>query len=147
MPSKGVVNVSVTLKVTNNYANGSRTIACDKPVWDPWAGWTYVPSTCNQTINYYVNEGHLWVENDASALKVTSSAGSVKLSKQNESSADFKAYKLTFPKIFKGQTRTVTATYSIKSGAPRSVRRHTYQRRVSEILMRSRNRSTPRASR
>ncbi len=120
VPSKGVVDVSVTLKVKNNVANGSQSVACSKPVWDDWLGWTYVPGTCKQTINYYVNQSYLWVENDATHVKVTSNGGSVKLTKATSTNIDFKSYKLTFPRIFKGQTRTITATYTIKSGAPRS---------------------------
>src|SRR6185369_2186618 len=95
VPSKGVVNVSVTLKVKNNVANGSQSVACSKPVWDEWLGWTYVPSTCKQTINYYVNQSYLWVENDATHVKVTSNGGSVKLTTATSTNPDYKSYKLT----------------------------------------------------
>ena len=69
---------------------------------------------------YYVNNDWLWVEKGATNLKLTSSAGTVKKSKSKSSTADFTLYKVTFPRIFNGQTRTIKATYTIKSAKPRS---------------------------
>ena len=63
----------------------------------------------------------LWVEDEATQLKAKSPAGTVKLSKQKESVDGYKLYKVTFPQILKGQTRTITATYVIKGGAARAV--------------------------
>jgi hypothetical protein len=52
-------------------------------------------------------------------LKVTSNGGPVKLTTDSKTK-DFRSYKVTFPRIFNGQARTITATYVLRGGAPRS---------------------------
>src|SRR5262245_799322 len=119
VPAKGLVQVKVNVNVTNRIPSTTTTVPCSKWEWSDYVGWHLVPDVCKATQGYYINKGYLWVEKGASNLKVTSSAGKV-TAKKSKSTADFQSYDLTFPRILKGQTRTVVATYVIKGGAPRT---------------------------
>jgi hypothetical protein len=57
----------------------------------------------------------MWVPTQATNIKASSNAGSVKQSVFT-TNAYGRELKLTFPKLFYGKTRTVTATYSIPAG-------------------------------
>jgi hypothetical protein len=119
VPARGLVRVTVKEKVTNRIPNTTSSYDCSTSYYDYWYGWITVPKTCTSTTRFYLNEAYLWVEAAAKQLKVTSDAGSVKLT-ADKRTKDFRSYKLTFPKIFKGQTRTITARYVLRGGAPRS---------------------------
>ncbi len=119
VPEKGHIQVTVVLKVTNKIASTTKSYDCPYEYWSYETGWTIVSRTCSSTTRYYVNEAWVWVEAAAKDLKVTSDAGSVKLTK-DKGTDSFRSYKVTFPRIYKGKTRTITATYTIPGGAPRS---------------------------
>ena len=121
VPAKGIVNVQVTLKVKNNIPASVTQYSCDKGYVDPWYGtWVSNWTTCDQKTDYYVNTVRLWTEKGITNLKITSDGGAVRRKAATTSSTAYNAYDLTFPRIFKGHTRTVTASYTIKGGAARS---------------------------
>lgn len=120
VPDDGEVRVKVTQKVTNRIPNTTESYDCSYQYFDYWDySWVTVPRTCSNTTRYYVNDAYLWVEAGAKDLKVTSNGGSVKV-KKDGTTDNFRSYALTFPRIYNGQTRTITATYTIPGGAPRS---------------------------
>ena len=67
------------------------------------------------TTYYYWNATSIAVEKQASAVKVTSNAGAVS---QSTTSTDnyYRYIRLTYPNVYYGQTRVVTATYTIPAG-------------------------------
>jgi len=99
---KAQVDVTVQIKVKNNIP--PKTESCG-----------YL---CTKTINTYVNTTFIQVPVEASAVAVKSNAGTVKQSVE-KSYAFSRVLRLTYPSLWYGQTRTVTATYSIP-GAPGS---------------------------
>lgn len=94
VPSQGVITVTLTLSIHNT-----------KPDTVTPAGSTY----------YYWNATAIAVEKEAGAVKVTSNAGGVA---QTTTGTDqyYRYIKLTYPNVYYGQTRVVTATYSIPAG-------------------------------
>jgi hypothetical protein len=122
VPSKGIVNVDITLKVTNQLANSSRRIPCDKPVWDDVLGWITEPGTCKQTVQYYMDSTYVWIEKGAKNLKLTSPAGKVTKKKSTGAKPGdgYTPFDVKYPRIFNGQTRTIKVSYTLKGGAPRS---------------------------
>lgn len=122
-PDKGRIRVTVTSKVTNAIPSTTSSYDCSYQYYDYYFGFITIPRTCSTTTRYYVNQTSLWVESAAKDLKVTSNGGSVKL-KSASKIEGYRSYDVTFPKIFKGQTRTITATYTIPGGAPRSATSH-----------------------
>src|SRR5690349_4028495 len=119
VPSKGLVRVSVSQKVRNSIPNSSSSYDCSTSYFDYYYGYITIPKTCTSTTRFYVNETYLWVEAGAKELRVTSDGGAVKLT-VDKRTKDFRSYKVTFPKIFNGATRTITARYVLRGGAPRS---------------------------
>jgi len=94
VPSKSVITVTVKLSIYNG-----------KPDTVTSTGSTY----------YYWNATSIAVENEAGPVKVTSNAGGVS---QTTTSTDqyYRYIKLIYPNVYYGQTRVVTATYSIPAG-------------------------------
>jgi hypothetical protein len=119
MPDKGLIRVSVTLKVTNRVPSTVSSYDCSYQYYDYWYGWMTIPKTCSSTTRYYVNETSLWVESGARQVRVTTNGGKAKLTPDKKTES-FRSYKVTFPKIFNGQTRTLKATYVLRGGTPRS---------------------------
>lgn len=119
LPDKGYVRVAVTQSITNRIPDTQSPYACMEYFYDPYFGYTPYSSTCWRTTNYFVNYAWLWVEAGATQLKVTANGEAVTLAKSTSTTA-LRSYKVTFPEIFNGQTRTITATYIIPGGTPRS---------------------------
>jgi hypothetical protein len=93
-PARNQIRVTVTSKLTNR-----------------------IPSTA--TTYFYLDRTRIWVEAGATRLKVTSNGGAVKL-KLFKKDKYLRAYDVTFPRILVGQTRTITTTYVLPGGKPRS---------------------------
>jgi hypothetical protein len=91
-PEKGAIDVTIRLSIRNS-----------KP--DSSCGW-------GCTTRYHYNEAQIVVEAEAGAVKVTSDAGAVKQSVQ-KTTKYYRYVHLTYPRVYYGQTRTVTATYRI----------------------------------
>jgi hypothetical protein len=122
-PAKGLINVSITLKVTNQTPDSYDPYVCTEYVYDPYYGPIPYTSTCTRTTRYYLTETSVVLESTASGVKATSSAGKVTARREASTAGPpsaFTGWTLTFPKIFNGQTRTITLTYTIHAGAARS---------------------------
>ena len=122
-PAKGLINVSITLKVTNNTPDGIEFYPCIQYEYDPYWGNLPYSTTCSRTTRYYLTQTQFLVEAGASNLKATSSAGKVKVAGEKPTAGPpsaFKVYTATFPKIFDGQTRTIQINYLIGAGDARS---------------------------
>ena len=122
-PDKGRISVEVAMKVTNAVPSTTTSYDCSYQYYDYYFGFITIPRTCSSTTRYFINETYLWVESNAKGLKVTSNGGSVKLANDSKIQG-YRSYKVTFPKIFNGQTRTITAKYTIPGGVPRSATTH-----------------------
>ncbi|MGH2511698.1 MAG: hypothetical protein ACRDGQ_03320, partial [Candidatus Limnocylindrales bacterium] len=118
-PAQGYVAVTITEKITNHIPSTKSSYACVQYYNDPYYGLLPYETTCTETTTYYVNSGWLFIERGVSRLKVTANGQAVTLSK-GEVTANYVLYKVTFPKTYYGQTRTILATYRIPGGAPRS---------------------------
>lgn len=94
VPSKRVITVTVRLSIYNG-----------KPDTTTSTGVTY----------YYWNVTSIAVEKEAGAVKVTSNAGAVSQS-TTKTDKYYRYIKLTYPNVYYGQTRVVTATYTIPAG-------------------------------
>jgi hypothetical protein len=94
VPSNNVITVTLKLSIYNG-----------KPDTVTATGSTY----------YYWNATSIAVEKEAGAVKVSSNAGGVA---QTTTSSDkyYRYIKLIYPDVYYGQTRVVTATYSIPAG-------------------------------
>jgi hypothetical protein len=94
VPSQNVITVTVKLSIYNG-----------KPDTVTSTGSTY----------YYWNATSIAVEKEAGPVNVTSNAGGVA---QTTTSSDkyYRYIKFTYPNVYYGQTRVVTATYSIPAG-------------------------------
>jgi hypothetical protein len=119
VPGKGLVKVGVTYKVRNDIPDEVESYACSESYFDPYFGWTTYPSICTRTIRTYITSAYLVLESDAAKLKVTVGGRKAKIRKV-DSTGGFATYKVTIPKTYLGQTRTIKASYVIKSGPPRS---------------------------
>ena len=118
-PAHGVIKVTADIKVTNQTRNRVESYACTQYQYDPWLGYVPYATTCTRTITYYLTGTSVWVENEATAIKVTSSGGAVSVKKAAPGSG-FRRLDVTFAKLWYGQTRKLHVTYSIPGSKPRS---------------------------
>jgi hypothetical protein len=94
VPSKNLIEVTLKLSIYNG-----------KPNTVTSTGTTY----------YYWNGTDIAVEREASAITVTSNAGGV--SQTTKATDNYYRYiRLAYPNVYYGQTRVVTATYTIPAG-------------------------------
>lgn len=119
VPSKGIIKVTIDLRVVNHIPSTTEYVACTKYEYDLYYGLIPYTSTCPQTTNYYVNDTAAWIEDGASNLAVKADSGSVTRSVRKHQDG-YTQLKLSFAKIFKGHTRKLHITYTIRSGRPRS---------------------------
>jgi hypothetical protein len=118
VPDKGWVDVSITLKITNETADTYESYPCIEYSYDPYWGLTPYSSTCTRTKQWYISETSLYTELGADAVKATSPSGKVKLHRELTGITDTVAhYTLTFPRAFYGQTRTIKVTYRLNGRA------------------------------
>jgi hypothetical protein len=68
---------------------------------------------------FYYDSTSLWVEAEATGIRITSSSGSVTVTKRTLD-GHFRRLDLSFSSLFYGQTRTLHVTYTIPGGKPRS---------------------------
>jgi hypothetical protein len=92
VPSTRTINVTIRLSIYNSKPNTSCGPSC--------------------TNRWYQTVTEIAVQAEAGSVKVTSNAGSVKQTLL-EKTRYFRFIKLTYPPVYYGQTRIVTATYSI----------------------------------
>ena len=116
-PAKGVLRVTVTLKVTNRTPDTSQPYTCVK-YSDDWLPIPYV-DTCYNTTRYYITTASAVVENEARALRAVSRGEPLEVS-AGSGAASYRVATVTFPELYYGQSRTIRLTYTIKGGAPRS---------------------------
>ena len=124
VPNKGFVDVSIALNVTNHTPDEVTTYACDEIGYDYYYGAYTIPKTCTHRTRYYINSTSLVLESQASNLTANTSAGKAKLHPQNVSLPDatnvYRSYEVTFPNLYRNQTRTIRIHYRIYGGSPRS---------------------------
>jgi hypothetical protein len=121
VPAKGLIEVSINLKVTNHTQDTYETYPCIEYYDDPYWGLTPYSSTCSSTKRWYVDATSLFAEVGASNLRATSAAGKVKVQRGSTGPTDtISPYTLTFPRIYNGQTRTIKVSYVLRAGAARS---------------------------
>jgi hypothetical protein len=100
---KNEIDVTVTYTIKNSVNSKVSTVDCGS-YW-----------ICTQTTRYYYDTAYVEVDAAAGNVSVTSNAGSVKQSAYDESSQS-RILKLTYPPVWYGQTRVVTAKYTIPAG-------------------------------
>jgi hypothetical protein len=118
-PAAGRIDVAIDVTVHNSTANTVEYVSCTEWYYDYYLGYYPVYTTCPQTTRYYISNTYLWLERGANGFKVTADHGSAKVSLDKRGDS-FDGYKVSFAKIFNGQTRRLHITYRIPSGAPRS---------------------------
>jgi hypothetical protein len=101
--AKSQIDVTATYTIKNTTPSHVKTVDC----YQYW--------TCTQTTSYYFDKTYFIVDFASGPIAVTSNAGKVQQAVDSETSAG-RVIKLTFPPVWYGQTRTVTATYSIPAG-------------------------------
>lgn len=119
VPEKGVLKVTINLRVRNEIPSGSEWYPCPEWVYDPWLGYYPVPSTCRRPIHYYINETYVWLERSARNIRITADRGAV--SRRVEQRGEtIVVYRISFQSLFRGQTRSIRITYEVPGGKPRS---------------------------
>jgi hypothetical protein len=118
-PAAAVIHVSIDKRITNSIVPSSRAVECTRRVYRSGRGWTSVRGTCRQAIDSYVDSAYVWVEKGARDLQFSTTGGTVGHA-VDRSSANFTAFRLTFPRVHEGQSRTVQINYDLAGGAPRS---------------------------
>jgi hypothetical protein len=103
---KNEIDVTVTYTIKNSTSSKVKTVDCG----DYWI--------CTQTTSFYYDTTYVEVDAAGSDVSVTSNAGKVSQAVYEETS-DSRILKLTYPPVWYGQTRVVTAKYAIPAG-PRS---------------------------
>jgi hypothetical protein len=119
VPSKGIVQVTVDIRVENHIPSTTDYVPCIQYQWDPYWGLTPYSTTCPKTTNYYVNESAVWVEDAAQSLHASADSGSVSLSLVKKQSG-FRLMKVKFKNLFNGQVRRIHVSYTLPGGKPRS---------------------------
>lgn len=124
-PAKGLINVSITLKIRNDTPDGIDLYPCIQYTYDPYWGNLPYSTTCTRTTRYYLTQTQFIVESQATSLKATSTAGKVTVKAESSLSSlpppsAFKVYTATFPRIYEGQSRTIQITYAMNAGDARS---------------------------
>ncbi len=81
-----------------------------------------IPSTTQgyTTTDFYVNTAAFNVDPAGTNYRVSTTGGSASISIGNHEEGFLPIATVSFPSIFYGQSRTITTTYDIPSGAPRS---------------------------
>ncbi len=116
-PANGRLQVTVTLKVTNRTPDRQEPYSCIEYT-DGWLPLPY-PSTCYTTTRYAITTTTALVENEAASVKAVSDKQPLEVA-EGAPGVAYRAVTITFPELFVGETRTVTLTYTIKGGEPRS---------------------------
>ena len=118
-PAKGLVRVTVTLKLTNRTPDGREPYTCLQNTSDPWFGWIPTLTTCYRTTRYFYNSALVQVAKDATSIKATSAGSKLTVTPGAESQLS-RPVTVTFPDLYNGQTRTIKVTYVVKGGGPRT---------------------------
>jgi hypothetical protein len=100
---KNEIDVTVAYTIKNSTSSKVKTVDCG----DNWI--------CTQTTSFYYDTTYVEVDAAGSDVTVTSNAGKVSQAVYDES-ADSRILKLTYPPVWYGQTRVVTAKYTIPAG-------------------------------
>lgn len=119
VPAKGVIQVTLDLRVENHVPSTTTYVACTKYTYDLHLGWLPYSTTCPSTTDYYVNGTVVWTEAGASNLVVTADSGSVTRSVYKKQTG-YVLWKLGFKNVYNGQARRLHITYSIAGGKPRT---------------------------
>jgi hypothetical protein len=118
-PAKGRLAVKVTLKITNNTPDTTEPYTCTKYREDWFWGTVPYTDTCYRTTHWYRDTASIWVEREAGKVKATS--GGKKLAVETGQKGDaHRLQTIRFPKLFYGKSRTLTITYNLRGGPPRS---------------------------
>jgi hypothetical protein len=103
---KSEIDVTVQIKIKNTTPNKTIPDAC----YNGSSMWY-----CPDIETFYFTDTYLWVPAQAGPVSASANAGKVKQSVY-KSDAYGRELKLTFAKLYYGNTRTVTATYAIPAG-------------------------------
>jgi hypothetical protein len=118
-PVHGQLKVTITLKVKNQTPDTTETYACTQYIYDYWLGSIPYTSTCSRTASYYLTSTAVLVENEATGIKASSGSSKLATTAGSKGTA-YRVITVTFPKLWYGQTRTVTVSYMLKGAAPRT---------------------------
>ena len=116
-PAKGVLRVTVTLKVTNRTPDKSEPYSCVK-YSDDWLPIPYI-TTCYNETRYYLTTASAVIENEAKSIKAVSGGKALEVTGGARDSW-YRVATITFPELYYGKSRTIKLTYTVKGGAPRS---------------------------
>ncbi len=103
-PAKNEIDVTVTYTIHNTTKSKSSSFSC------------YGGYTCTQTTSYYFTRSYLLVDASAGPVTATSNAGKVSQAPEPGAPSSMRGIKLTYPPVWYGQTRVVTAKYVIPAG-------------------------------
>ena len=78
-PDRGVVHVTIAMKLTNRKPGKTNSKTCQGFAIGPYGGVTTYSYECGTRTYYYWNTYEFWVERDAANLKVKADTGSVSL--------------------------------------------------------------------
>ena len=116
-PAKGVLRVTVTLKVTNRTPDTREPYSCIKYSSD-WLPIPYV-TTCYNETRYVLTTASAVIENEAQSVKAVSGGKPLEVS-AGARDAWYRVATVTFPELHYGKSRTIKLSYTVKGGAPRS---------------------------
>ncbi|MEI7745028.1 MAG: hypothetical protein WCK58_14925, partial [Chloroflexota bacterium] len=118
-PAHDRLSVSVTIKVKNTTRDSTEAYSCVKYSYDYFWGYLPYTTTCYRTTTWYMTSTSAWVENEAVNLRAKSGGQGLSISTGSQGSY-YRLATITFPKLYYGKSRTVTLTYTVPGGAPRS---------------------------
>ncbi|HXG39767.1 MAG TPA: hypothetical protein VNJ28_02395, partial [Candidatus Limnocylindrales bacterium] len=119
LPERNVLRVTIDLRVTNQVPNETTLVPCTRWYVDPWLGLYPIVEQCPQTTRFYVTDTQILVEATARNLRATADRGTVRIARTSTIES-FATYRLTFARIFRGETRRIRVTYDVPGAAPRS---------------------------
>jgi len=114
VPAKGVIRVTVEVRVTNRKPDAVAEVPCVQYV-DGYP----VSGTCRRTTRYYLDATPVAVERSARGLGATADQGTARLATIRDEGG-FRVVRVSFAPVYYGQTRVVRVTYEIPGAKPRS---------------------------
>ena len=108
VPEDGLIRVTIDFEVTNLRPSETTREACP--------GYEY----CEYTTDFYLTTGGFHVDPSGVDFSATTSGGAASVEVESFGEGFLSFATVTFPATFYGETRTVTLTYDVPGGEPRS---------------------------
>jgi hypothetical protein len=117
--SRHVIHVSVRMAMTNKAPSTSSRRACTGWAFDPYYGWYSYQTTCVYRTNYYYNSSTVWIEADATHLRVVSAGGGTASIKAGSKNGDWRQITIKYSPLYYGRSRVITYAYDLPASGPR----------------------------